>query len=84
MTTKKKTPQKTGKEPEITVRRPGKPSKGDDARNVTFHAKITRNERELWIKLSEKAGVSLSEFILHPIREKHPAPKNTYKKLNRE
>lgn len=84
MAKREKKPPKTGKEPDVSVRGPGKPSKGDDARTVTFHAKITRNERDLWEKLAKKKGVSLSEFILRPVREKHPVKSIARKKVNKE
>ena len=81
MTGKKNVGAKGAKQsPDIPRRGPGKPPKGDDGRTVSFHARITRNEYELWKKLAERADISLSEFILRPIREKHPSTKSNRKK----
>jgi hypothetical protein len=50
----------------------GAPSKGDDARNISLHVKVSANELRLWTKLAKKAGKTLGAFVLEPLRAKHP------------
>jgi hypothetical protein len=48
--------------------RPGRPSKGADARTRNLNIKISQNEIECWTRLGEKRGMKLREFILSFVR----------------
>ena len=56
-------------------RKIGRPSLYDNARTVSYHVKVTPNEYSLWKKLSKEKGLSLSSFMLEPIREAFPGNK---------
>ena len=53
----------------------GRPSLYDDARTISYHVKVTKNEYDLWKKLAQEKGLSLSSFMLEPIREAFPGNK---------
>lgn len=76
--------EKPGKKPEKKRSVMGAPSKGDDARTISFHCKISKNELVLWKKLADKAGKTLGAFVLEPIREKHPTKPGKARKTNKE
>ncbi len=40
-----------------------------DARNITIAIKITPSERKRLLKAAKKAGMSFSEYVMHPHRE---------------
>lgn len=42
---------------------------GPNARNYTLALKASEYELALWRKLAEKKGMTLSDFVLRPIRE---------------
>ncbi|MDR1613048.1 MAG: hypothetical protein LBT97_09740 [Planctomycetota bacterium] len=62
----------------------GAPSKGDDARIISLHVKISANELQLWKKLSAIKGNTLGSFVLEPIRDKHPTKYEISRKSKKE
>ena len=48
----------------------GRPSKGDDCRNVSATVKMSRNEYAAWKAMAAERSESFSNFLLRPLREK--------------
>lgn len=76
-------PLKPSQNNEKVPRGRGAPSLGDDARIISLHCKISKNELLLWEKLAKKAGKTLGAFILEPIRRIHPTRPDDVRKTKK-
>lgn len=66
----KKAENKSKTVPTPKPRKVGRPSLGQDARNIPLTLKISMNEKRLWSKQATTLGMELREYILHSLRNK--------------
>lgn len=47
----------------------GRPSLGDKAKHSVFSLRVHADELTLWRQLAEKEGLTLTDFVLGPLRK---------------